>query len=335
MFNSILNITKEYLLNRNTQETYMEHYLGVPISKKIIKSPLRNDKKPTCSFYKNKKGDLYFKDFATKDSFNFVGVVQHKFGCSFYKALRIIANDFGYINDPNLNKNVSLIKEYSNSILNTNSNPTIQITNTEFSKEELNYWKQFGITLNTLKKFKIFSCKNVFLNGCYLTSNNIYKPDFIFGYFRGLNKNNEELWRIYFPNRKEYRFLSNWKSTMIQGDKQLSKNNLDLLVITKSLKDVMCLYEFGISAIAPVSETVFLTEKQFEKIKSKFKKIVLFYDNDYAGIVNMNKIRKKYDVDCIFIPKKFKVKDISDFYKCYGFESTSKLINTAKKNLNV
>lgn len=39
-----------------------------------------------------------------------------------------------------------------------------------------------------------------------------------------------------------------------------------------------------IPAIAPISENCFLTEAQYAKLKSKFNKIILFYDNDLAGI---------------------------------------------------
>ena len=60
----------------------------------------------------------------------------------------------------------------------------------------------------------------------------------------------------------------------------LSKSGGDYLVITKSLKDCMCLYEYGIPAIAPNSENLFITDKQYQKLKQKYRKIFLFYDND-------------------------------------------------------
>lgn len=67
----------------------------------------------------------------------------------------------------------------------------------------------------------------------------------------------------------------------------LPKEGGDYIVITKSLKDVMCLYEFGIPAIAPCSENLFLTESQYEKIKKKFKRILVLYDNDRPGMSAM------------------------------------------------
>lgn len=86
-----------------------------------------------------------------------------------------------------------------------------------------------------------------------------------------------------------------------------------------------------IPAIAPISENCFLTKAQYAKLKSKFNKIILFYDNDLAGIENMNKIRKKFpDVHVLFIPRHYKAKDISDFYKMYGRTKTLELIEKAK-----
>ena len=52
---------------------------------------------------------------------------------------------------------------------------------------------------------------------------------------------------------------------MLQGAHQLPAEG-ELLVVTKSMKDVMCLYSLGITAIAPNSENLFLTESQFEKL---------------------------------------------------------------------
>ena len=56
---------------------------------------------------------------------------------------------------------------------------------------------------------------------------------------------------------------------------QLPKDGGDLLIIQKSMKDVMCMYELGIIAIAPNSENLFLNDNQLEKVKNKFKRIIV------------------------------------------------------------
>lgn len=316
-------ITKQYLLEKQSQETYMEYYLGIPVKKGLFKSPLRQDNSPTCSFYVNKAGELIFKDFSGQFYGNFISVVMYKYSCSYYMALQIIANDFGYINHPKLVKNSKPIEVSKNSLKDVGP-CKIQIEAKDFSEEELQWWLQYGITKEILKKFWVYSCKSVFLNGQYFTGSS--SKSFIFGYYRGKDSEGLELWRIYFPNRTSYRFLSNWKACLLQGSKQLPKQG-DTLVITKSLKDVMCLYSIGITAIAPNSENLFVSESQFAKLKSRFTNIIVFYDNDLAGISNMNKIRKKFKVQCVWIPRKYGAKDISDFYKKYGKNKTIELIN--------
>jgi len=325
IFKAEATITKKFLLDNNNQETYLQYYLGIPVQKGLFVSPLRSDSSPTCSFYKNKSGDIIFKDFRGDFSGNFISVVMYKFQCSYYKALQIIANDFGYIENRNLEKSTRPI-EIAKTEFKDSGKATIQVEIRDFDVYELEWWDSFGISLDTLHKFRVYSCKSVFLNGNYHCSSSYRDP--IYGYYRG-KKEGFEYWRIYFPKRKSFRFLSNWTATIIQGSQQLPKEG-DLLVITKSMKDVMCLYELGITAIAPCSENLFLTDTQYTKLCSRFKNIVLFYDNDLAGISNMNKIRKKFNIKCYWIPKSYKAKDISDFYKKYGKVKTKEFINSVK-----
>lgn len=322
-------ITKEFLLDKHSQETYMEYYLGIPVKKGLFCSPLREDKTPTCSFYRNKLGDLIFKDFSGQFYGNFISVVMYKYGITYYMALQMIANDFGYINRPKLTKNPKPVEE-SKTVFKDQGPSKIRVEIQQFTDEELQWWGQYGITEDVLKHFQVYSCKSVFLNGDYFTGST--RSQRIYGYYRGKDADNVELWRIYFPGRQSFKFLSNWKAIMLQGAKQLPKEG-DFLVITKSMKDVMCLYSMGITAIAPNSENLFVTENQWEKLKARFKNIVLFYDNDLPGISNMNKIRKKFDIKCLWIPRKCEAKDISDFYSKYGRDKTLQLINEAKERI--
>ena len=91
------DITKEFLLSKYSEETYMTHYLGIPVKKGLFKSPLRGDKTPTCSFFRNKSGELIFKDFSGAFYGNFINVVMTKYQCNYHKALKIIATDFGLV----------------------------------------------------------------------------------------------------------------------------------------------------------------------------------------------------------------------------------------------
>lgn len=316
------NITKDLILSRYSEEQIMEFYLHVPIKRGLFRSPLRRDKEPTCSFYRNNSGDLIFKDFATGQHLNVFGVVQDMFKCNYFEALRIIANDLGIVRDNSIIKNSGKINT-NPIIIKDKEISKIQVEIQEFSDLELKWWKRYGITLDILKKFDVYSCKHVFLNDQLFAKSQQHCP--IYGYY-GKKYHGLELWRCYFPKRTSYRFITNWPSKKIQGYDQLPKTG-KLLVITKSMKDTMCLYSMGIASCSPNSETQFISNTVLEELKNRFEHIVVLFDNDYTGITFMNRTKKLHpELIYTWIPFKYKAKDISDYYKEYGRKETLNLI---------
>lgn len=323
-------VTKELILSRFSEEQIMEFYLHVPIKRGIFRSPLRRDKEPTCSFYRNGSGDLIFKDFATGQHLNVFGVVQDIFRCNYFEALRIIANDFGIIRSNSIARNPGKINENPVKIKDKEMSK-IQIEVQDFTDLELKWWKKYGITLDILKKFDVYSCKHVFLNNQILAKSQQHCP--IFGYY-GKKYQGLELWRCYFPKRTSFRFITNWPSKKIQGYDQLPKKG-KLLVITKSMKDCLSMYSCGITAIAPCSENLFVSENVLEDLKKRFKYIVVFYDNDLPGISNMRKIRRTHpELNFFYIPRCYEAKDFSDFYAKYGRKKTLETIKHYLLQLN-
>ena len=317
-------ITKELILSRFSEEQLMEYYLHLPVKKGLFRSPLRRDKQPTCSFYRNKSGTLIFKDFATGQHLNIFDVVQSIFRCDYFESLRIIANDFGIVRDNALHKNPGKINLNPIKIKDKEISK-IQIEVQEFTDGELKWWGKYGISKDILKRFDVYSCKHVFLNDQLFAESQQHCP--IFGYY-GKKYHSLELWRCYFPKRTSFRFITNWPSKKIQGYDQLPKKG-KLLVITKSMKDSMCLYSCGITACAPNSENLFIPDKVLENLKNRFENIVVLYDNDRPGLYNMAKIRKEHpELTYVFIPKRYGSKDISDFYKDHGRKETLNLIKT-------
>lgn len=319
MFNFTIEpkITKEFLLSKNSEETYMAYYLNVPVRKGLFKSPLRVDNHNTCSFFRGKSGNLYFKDFATGQCLTFEGVVMAKYGCTYQTALKIIAKDFGYIQQQTSVKKVKLPEIQPK--FESEKETFIQVEIKDFSESELKWWNSFGISEKTLKKYKVFSIKTVFLNGNIYAQSTQHSP--IYGYYFG-KKENIEQWRLYFPKRKDFRFLGNVSTKTIQGYKQLPKDG-KLLVITKSMKDSMLLDTLGIPSLSPNSETQFISEERLSELRKRFKNIILLYDSDKTGVKFMNKIKKQYhDLIICMIPRKYKAKDISDFYQKYGKDKT-------------
>ena len=288
-------------------------------------SPFRVDNHFTVSFYKSKSDILYLHDFATNEHINCFQAVMKKFGCNYYEALDIIAKDFGLI------EGINNVKEKPLSVesLKETESAKIQVQIKNYSNKELEWWKQFGISIKTLKKFHVFSIEHVFLNGELKFTSSEQCP--IYGYYFGKDKNGTEKWKIYFPLKESYRFLNNLSKKVLQGYHQLPKTG-ELLVVTKSMKDVCALYEFGISAVSPNSETLFIDDKKLEEFKKRFKHILVVYDQDRPGKHNMWLIRKQHpELNYYFLPW-YLAKDFTDSIKMVGIENMKEYVNEFMSN---
>ena len=128
--------------------------------------------------------------------------------------------------------------------------------------------------------------------------------------------------KIYRPLASKFtKWRTNLTNRHVQGLSELPKEGGDLLIITKSLKDVMCCYEMGFNAIAAASETVFIPEDILKSLRSKWKHIVILYDRDQTGMSKARQYSKQYKLDAFFINKKFKAKDLSDAVRDNGFST--------------
>ena len=315
-------LSKELILSRFSEEQLMEYYLRIPVKKGLFRSPLTDDKNPTCSFFRNNKGTLLFKDFATGQCLDIFSIVQQMFKCNYFEALKIIANDFGIIQNKSIKRNPGKINENPIKIEDKELSK-IQVEIQDFTDLELKWWEKYGITKDILQKYQVYSCKYVFLNDNLLAKSQQHCP--IFGYY-GKKYHGMELWKIYFPKRTSYRFIGNYPSKKLQGYDNLPKSG-KICVITKSQKDVMALYAYGIPACAPNSETIIPSEFIINDLTSRFEHVFALWDNDRTGVTFLNKIKKKYpQIKCLIIPRNLEAKDFSDLRAKYGYKKTKEFI---------
>ena len=326
-----VDLTKDFILSKVREEEIWAFY-GVPVTKGLFCSKIRSDKNPTCALHRNKAGRLIMKDFGTNWSGDCFAYVSELFNSSFYETLVIIANDFNLIK-ADIKKNKPKL-EYSGEKIELNSTAIIQVEIRPFQQYELDWWAKFGISEKTLKKYNVFSCKNVWLNG------NIFhlekENQLVFGYYGGI-KDGIELWRVYMLGRfsRKYRFVANWPASKIQGAKQLDTKNTDLLVIQKSLKDTMLMHEYGIPSIAPNSENTPLSDKVLDKLESKYKIVAYVGDNDKPGLAAIERLKERRpEIICYSLSESTGCKDFTDFRKKHGKKATDKLIEEFKEYVN-
>lgn len=311
------DITLDWILSRVTEYDIYAHYLGQFKVGMIYNSPFRKDKNPSFGiFYSKRTKQLLFKDHGTGDCGNVIKFVSLYTGITNYNDILL-----DIVDKLKITSNTKLVssKQYIAS-----TETVIGIVRQDFTAEDINYWSQFNICINTLKKFNVNSIKYYLCNGIV---KGIYKKENPMYAYKVYNN-----FKIYRPLADKY---TKWRNNLgqydIQGFKQLPKTD-NLLIITKSLKDVMCLYEMGISAISPASESTFIPDDVLDNLKKRFKHILICFDRDTAGIKYLRKISLKTGLKPLLVHKKWKAKDISDAIKLNGFENIKNWLYEAIKN---
>jgi len=329
LFQPSPTIDKQYILDNLSQEQIMEKYLGVKVQfDHMFHSPLRVDNNPTCVFsWKDDK--LWFRDWAMNYPLDIFAVVMKKYLCGFYEAIQIIAEDFG-IKDKEtsreLAKNPVEIRRSRGS--RDSEKSRIQVKMQKFTDVDIEYLKSYGITSSTVSTFNVFSPEVVWLNGEIFYVYDRQNP--ALAYYFGTDEEGHQKWKIYFyKKRGDFRFLGN--TSRINGWIQIPQTG-ELLVITKSLKDVMAMYEWGLDAIAMQGESTIPYDYIIEELKQRFENIVTFYDYDDAGIRNAEKIRELYDIPSVFLTNQSlginpgKAKDFSDYVKLNSKNAVTELV---------
>lgn len=300
------------LLSMLDDYTIYSYYLGQDFQVgKLINSPLRSDDRiPSFAVFRSKSGDLLFKDHGSGEAGNALKFIKLYKGIQTRdelerELLRIVRK---------LNPEQRIINSnYVHYALNADGKPTeIGIVRQPFTDIDKSYWKQFGISIDTLKRFNVFSIKyflcNRVVKGTYKKSSPMYAYKVY------------DRFKIYRPLASKYtKWRTNLTNEYVQGLAELPKEGGNILIITKSLKDVMCLYGMGFHAIAASSETTFIPDAILQSLRTKWKHILILYDRDKTGMKKAREYSHQKKLDAFFVHKKFNSKDISDAVKNNGF----------------
>jgi energy-coupling factor transporter ATP-binding protein EcfA2 len=331
-------LSKEAILYKtNKGLDIFKYFLGNRFTKvgKSFKSPFYQDSKASCYVYLDKKSNTYkFKDFGDSeysgDCFFFV---SKTFGYScddksdFIKVLEIIDGELGLGLEDQKQKFERIVRDSNGAVTTAVKIPSIHdgfvtaknklpIQYKEFSKEELLFWKQYGISFDVLKRYNVLSIETYHgiskENKEFILQNKNDQP--IFGY------QGRRYTKIYRPY-SQLRFLYTGEITenYVFGLEQLPVRG-DILFITGGEKDVLSLVSHGFHAICLNSETAHIPKNLLRGLSYRFKHITLLYDTDETGKNSMAKLVKEYksfQIKTLLLPLPGtkKEKDISDFFK--------------------
>ena len=305
------NITLDWILSKVNVYDIYSHYIGEFKVGHIYKSPFRKDRNPSFGiFYSKTKNTLLFKDHGTGECGDVIKFISLFTGITAYEDIL-----YNIVEKLNIKPNTKL--DSSRAYIPEEST-VIGVVRQNFTQIDIDYWNKFNISLQTLKKYKVDSIKYYLCNGIV---KGIYKEDNPMYAYRIFNA-----FKIYRPLAdKHAKWRTNTSQYDVQGYEQLPKKG-DLLVITKSLKDIMVLHEMGIDAIAPSSESSFIPDTVLNDVLKRFKRVLVLFDRDATGMQQSRKISLKTGLHAFFINKRFKAKDISDAIKQNGFETIKKWI---------
>ena len=151
--------------------------------------------------------------------------------------------------------------------------------------------------------------------------------------------------KLYFPNRHHQctRFITNCNH--LEGILNLTRNDYDFIVITKSTKDRLSIgctllstslfyrqdAKNKIGVINVPHETYKLRSFEYDWLKSKLSIngiIVSLMDNDRTGYLEAQWLRKKYDIVPLIIPKEYESKDFAELRSKVTFDNIIELIKS-------
>lgn len=305
---------KEHLERIGEVQIYFKYLGYFPEPFKKYSSPFSNDSTPSLSFHLG--NNLKWHCYSTGKKGDYMDLVAELHRENYKDATLRILNDFKVHSNVQSEPKILATDKF------VRYDTEIQVVLQDFSQSDLDYWYQGRIRRSTLDFFNVKATKQVWLNkgeGPKLIWT--YKRDNpIFRYL--INGR----YKIYKPleQDKQWKWLSTTKQCDWQGFDQLPATG-EILILTKSMKDIMVWYEMGFPAISPCSESQTITSEEVTYLKSRFKKIYVCYDYDKPGMLQMIHLRLEFGLPVI-ITSDMKNKDPFDQVKAKGFEYSKEFL---------
>lgn len=330
------SVTLSDILEKTTEANILSFYLGVTEVPCIIHSPLRKDNRPSFGLYSPNGKRIYFVDFATKDRGGIFDLLCQMWGCSYKEVLIRINKDIPKlcsIGIPNVYKHIPCTVR---STIECKKSTDLQCKVRDWASYDVEYWESYGISLDWLKYAEVYpiSHKIIIKNG----NKYVFKADkYAYAYVE--HKEGKVTLKVYQPfNKDGYKWSSNIDRSVWSLWTKIPKfgNNL---IISSSVKDclnIMC--NLGIPAICMQGEGYKPKPQIIEELKSRYKNIILFYDNDYNNPDNPGKkdsieLSLEYNLKRVEIPVKYESKDPSDLFKKYGRDRYLEIMNEILKDV--
>jgi len=311
-------ITKDGILEYST-EIFRYYFQSDFIEGKYYLSPLRKEKGASFNIYMNRrKGYLVYKDWGGTFG-NAIDFVMRLNNMEFAKAMIQIVDDLRLPFATSVKEFKEPIK-FQRKIISRKISKLLPnligtIDNPIYDETDINYWSRMFIPVSYLPYHNIYSI-NSYIIGNIEIRREINKPIYIF-----IEIYKSKLYyKLYAPKGNH---KNKWKSTMTHVASNIYHNIKkipkygNLLIITKSVKDNVILSYLGYNVISGQGEEIPLNAELINKLKKRYKKIILFYDNDFNkevnyGIIAAQREAKRFNLSYVYINTKYQCTDTGE-----------------------
>lgn len=307
---------KDLLAQINQQQVWL-NLIGIVQLGQYILNPLRPDSNPGSCYLQEYKGNIILIDWASKQHSG-IDCIAAYMRMNPHKKWDEVCNDLLNMGTSKPSPYVypGLVKKKSKII---GFEPIL----VEWEPRHKDFLKLRGITRSQVEReeTRVWACKGYILEK-EERKIEYHFDELCFAYRHG------KRFKLYFPNRDQFRFIGN----ITQDDIWHLKRGSDTLLIIKSAKDLLVtenLVDFDLSMIQgenfghPSDVLVFSWE-------CAYKRVILLFDGDESGLKGMERFKDKFlllSPECKHIPLDLGVKDPDEMYIKWGYEKSKLYLN--------
>lgn len=344
-YKEFIPLTSEDILDRVSEEDIFKIIIKEPILKDkgaLYRAPYREDSNPEC-YFENYNGTLTFVDFADyQTSKNCFVFLQRVLKVTHNEVLQFIHNHFNLGSDSTLRVKDQQENDYveEEKLVKSFKERTITYLPRPFGYKDKKFWLQYGISQQNLIDDKVIAIqmyRSISRSGKYFTIN---CPDESYIYTGFVNLKGElqpDKFKVYRPYAsKDAKWFTNCNQNDLGSLNHLPEKG-DLLIITKAYKDCRILRNLGLTSCWVQAEGIFPNKEILMNLCTRFKKILVWFDNDSAGVAHSARLVSILNslvsnkASLIMLPSKLlqeSVKDPSDLYAKKGKQELINFLNS-------
>lgn len=299
-----------------------------------INSPLRVDKHPSFSIYMGSNNHIYYKDFGdSSEKGSLLDLLCKYWNCTFSQCLDKICAIMidAKCDDLTVRPTIKTLTRKD-----VSQNTKIQVVVRPWQDYDIEYWKSYGIELKWLKYAKISPISYKIITKKDLETGKSKRyifPADKYSYVFCEYKDNKLSLKIYSPFDTKHKWCSQMDASVWSLWTKIPQYG-DNLIIGSSTKDCLNIScNLHIPAICMQGEGYWPKPQIIDELKSRYKNIIVFFDNDYTnennpGRTDSIKLAKEFNLKRVEIPAEYEAKDPSDLYKKYGKERYLEIMNS-------